>query len=931
MMAAAKAQSRTGTIHGRITDAGNGEPLVGALAIIKGTNLGSISDREGYFTLQRLGPGNYTVEVSMIGFQRFVSEALVIVEGETVELQVSLPEEVNTMDDIIVAAKRPAESDAAAIAEMRQAKVALSGISAAQIARNQDKDAVEVVRRIPGISIVDDKFIIVRGLSQRYNNTWIKGAALPSSEADTRAFSFDIIPTSQIETIMIAKTPAAEYPADFSGGFVMIRTKIAEKNQVSISYGTGINSRTHSSDFFYAKGSPTDFLGFDNGMRALAGFVPKKINGEDITMVNRVTREGFGNNDWSINSRKPLPDQRINFSLGHSRHYDSGARFALTATAHYSLASKTISDMVNKQFGVYNASGDAPVTIFNYSDDIYTTDAKAGAMFNLLYAPKSKGKGSNSYEFRNMFNQLGRSRLTMREGWRDKSGFYLQYLNEYFYQSRSIYSGQWAGDHKLGDKVGSHIDWSAGYSYSNRYQPDRRIVERQKEPSNGIPDYSIFQSSVQRFYTALGEHMATGAVNYRLHLNPSASDPISLKTGLYSEYKARCYKTREFAYKWDMNNSLPSNFKSLSTERIFAQDNLGAPDKIHIQDETSNTNNYKASSTNLAAYAALDIPLGRFDIYAGLRFERMATVLTAYTRVSSNFTRDYHDNYNHIFPSVNASFDINEKSLFRFAYGMSVNRQEFRELSPSSYYDFDIFSIITGNPNLKQATVQNMDLRYELYPSGNETLSIALFYKHFNNPIEWYYIDAGGSIQYSFMNGDYADNYGIELDARKNLAFIGMRNFTAILNVSFIKSTVRMTRAGVEYERPMQGQSPYLINAGLFYQAEKLPLSLGLLYNRIGERIIGIGRVQGGDVNSFNNNLPDLYEQPRDLMDLSVSYKIGKIFEMRAAARDILAQKNAYLQYPKFLDPNGVMQTRTQVARSYSTGRNVQLTLLATF
>ncbi|GHV00005.1 hypothetical protein FACS1894159_04960 [Bacteroidia bacterium] len=928
-----RAWGQGGSISGRVTDAASGQPVAGAMALLEGTLWGAVADAQGNFTISKLPTGAYTLRIGTTGYHNFVSEPITLGNGESRQIDVPLHEQINVVEQVVATARRTTESDVAVTSEIRQSKTVLSGISSAQIGRSQDKDAGEAVRRISGISVVDDKFIVVRGLSQRYNNTWINGAAQPSSEADSRAFSLDVIPSSQIESIMIAKSPAAEYPADFSGGFVMIRTRMTERNFLTLSLGTGINSQTHFKDFDQAKGSPTDWLGFDSGMRSLAGFVPAKVDIGNTAMVDRTTREGFGNEDWGIRTRRPMWDRKLNFSMGRSRTLRSGDKVALSAAANYSLASRTIPDMVNRQFGVYNTEGDTPVTIFNYRDDLYTTDAKLGAMLNLSYAPQSKGSRTNRYELHNVFNQLGRNRITFREGWRDKSGFYEQQQTEYLYQSRTTYSGQFSGKHHLSDRRDNRVEWNAGYSYSNRYQPDRRIVERQTDPTNGIPSYDIFQSSIQRFYTALDEHMATGGVNYSLKLNPGtkAAKAIELRTGLLGEWKTRNYRTREFAYKWDMVNTLPADLTSLSTVQIMQPGNLGAPDRLHIQDETSKTNDYTAGSSTLAAFVAVDIPVGRLDIYAGLRMESYRAAITSYINASSNRTRSSDYNYNNLFPSVNASLEIDHRSLLRLAYGMSVNRQEFRELSPSSYYDFDIFSRITGNPDLRQATIHNLEMRYELYPSAGETVTLALFYKRFKDPIEWVYIDAGGTIQYTFMNADWADSYGIELDVRKKLNVIGLPNFTATLNASLIRSVVHITRAGVSYDRPMQGQSPYLVNVGVFYQPRKAPVTLGALYNRIGERIIGIGRVQGSDGSSFNNNLPDMYETPRNMIDLTFSWKIGKIFELGGAARDILSEKCSYVQHPKFIDATGVIQTRTQTPREFRSGRNFQLTLSATF
>lgn len=137
---------------------------------------------------------------------------------------------------------------------------------------------------------------------------------MPSSEADTRAFSFDVLPSSQIDNLLIGQvSPHRNCRADFSGGFIRIRTKVVpEENSLTISYGTGFNSVTHSNDFRYAPGSATDWLGFDNGMRSLKN-VPHRVDNDDVTTVDRVTRTGF-NNDWRVLSRRPTIDQKLNIA-----------------------------------------------------------------------------------------------------------------------------------------------------------------------------------------------------------------------------------------------------------------------------------------------------------------------------------------------------------------------------------------------------------------------------------------------------------------------------------------------------------------------------------------------------------------------------------------------------------------------------------------
>ncbi|MDR2885936.1 MAG: TonB-dependent receptor [Rikenellaceae bacterium] len=914
-------------ISGVVRDAATSAPLIGASVILDGTTRGVTTDVNGEFSLKNLDAGTYTVRVQMLGYKNYVSDPTTLKSGQRIDLNVSLAEQAGMLDNIVVVAHMPVGTDVGLITRMRESTVVASGISSQQISRTQDKDASEVVRRIPGISVIDDKFVIVRGLAQRYNNTWINGMAVPSAEADSRAFSFDVIPSSQIDNIVVVKTPTAEYPADYTGGFVMIQTKAAsEKNSFSVSYGTGYNTVTHSEDFLYKKGSPTDWLGFDSGMRAMKD-VPTRVSVDDVATVDRVTKTGF-DNDWTINSKSPLLDQKFNASLSRSHATQRGDRLGMALALNYSLTSRTITDMDNSQFGVYDAVNDVPVYRFKYTDDLYTTDVRLGGMANFSWLRNGKnGRTTSTYELRNIVNQLGRDRYTLREGVRNISGYYEQQQEEYFYQSRTSYAGQLAGKHTFGGKHDDKLDWNAGYSYSNRYQPDRRMVLREKDPSDGVYDYSVNQGNISRTFTTLDENGWSAAANYSRKVGRS-----TFKTGLLGEMKHRDYKTRYFLYKWDLgNNTLPAGFAALPTDQVMAASNLGAPEKIHIRDESANTNNYLADNTMAAAYTALEIPVGNWSLYAGLRYEHYDTQITSFTQLATD--KKHYDDYvyDNLFPSVNATYNISKRALLRLAYGQSVNRQEFRELSNSVYYDFEMFSEIKGNPDLKQATVQNFDLRYEFYPSAGEMVTVAAFYKRFENPIEWTFFDAGGSYQYSFTNALSADSYGVELDVRKSLDFAGLPGLTLTLNASIIESQVRFEDSSRDHDRPMQGQSPYLVNGGLFWQNKKNTVAVGALYNRIGKRIVGLGKVDASSGQSFNNSIPDLYELPRNAVDLTFSVRMGGHMELRGALRDILSEDLVFAQYPKFTDAGGKVHERKQVTRQFNPGRQFNLTLSATF
>ena len=284
--------------------------------------------------------------------------------------------------------------------------------------------------------------------------------------------------------------------------------------------------------------------------------------------------------------------------------------------------------------------------------------------------------------------------------------------------------------------------------------------------------------------------------------------------------------------------------------------------------------------------------------------------------------------YSDLFPSLNTTYKFSDKHQLRLSYGKTVNRPEFREVSPSVFYDFDLAADVKGNTELTPCYVQNLDLRYEFYPSRGELISVALFYKYFDAPIEWTYTLSGGNrLIYSYTNADHANNYGIEVDIKKDLSFIGLPNFSWSFNGALIKSRVNFSGNALMENRPMQGQSPYLVNTGIFYKNDKQQLDIALLYNRIGKRIIGVGRSEGTTSGNEALRVPDSYEMPRDVLDLSVSKKFGSHWEVKANIRDILTQRVYYKEFVTATLNDGATKEVEQITRSFKPGRNIGLSI----
>lgn len=902
-----------GPLKGRVVDKSTGEALFGVTVQVEGTANGSVTDFDGNYEIKNTPYAEYSIVVKYIGYQTLT---IGCAASQRV-LDIGMESENVAVETVTVVAQARQNTENAMLKSMKSSLSVESGISAQQIQKAQDSNASEVVRRIPGISIIDDKFVMVRGLSQRYNNVWVNGGAVPSSEADSRAFSFDIIPASQLDNMVIVKSPSPEYPADYSGGFIIIRTKdVPLVNSIGFGISGNFNTQTHGRTFLEGKKSPTDRLGFDSGMRMLGGGVKaslRPVAGGGIDLQGN----GF-NNDWRASSSTPIADFSANFSV--NRLWEIGGRkLTLLGAVNYSNQHRRYADMRNCLYGVYDTHNDRSNYLHENLDQQYNHNVRLGAMLNMAFVGEA---GKNRIEFKNIFNQLGKSRYTSRTGVNAQGDNTVS--AELLYQSRMTYNGQLTGKHKLEDGA---MDWGFGVALSNRDMPDRKRYQLNDKMETGVIALSA-SNDISREFTRLDESVLSANYNFEHAIGFDAWKP-TIKAGLFAERRQREYFTRNFIYNWNYaDNNLPEGFRHLDVPtQLLVDQNYGA-DKLYLLEEVKWRNNYEGENQLGAAYVALNMPFGPVNVYAGLRFEANQMTLTSHTRdyEASPMDKDYksHD----LFPSVNVSYNVNDKNIVRLAYGKSVNRAEFREVSPSVFYDFDLAADVMGNTELDACYVQNFDLRYEWYPSASELVSVALFYKHFDSPIEWTYTVQGGTdLTYSYKNAKAARNYGVEIEARKNLGFVGIESLSVSANASLIKSKVEFEVGSREKDRPMQGQSPYLVNVGLFYAPQDAKLSLGALYNIIGKRIIGVGRSVGTTGGDDSANIPHSYEMPRNVVDLSARYKFTDKIELSLAVRDLLNTKVRFEQQTDALHPDGTTTEVDEVTKSYRPGVNINLGL----
>lgn len=927
LLSAASMPTWAQQIKGVVIDQKSKETLIGAVVTVDGTNVKAITNIDGNFLIDGMKKDKtYTLYINYVGYK---TQKIDGVQAKDADQVIALQPDEQQLKEVTVTAVERRNTDAAMIQVAKNSPVIVSNVSAQEISRTQDTNAGEVIRRVPGVSLIDDKFVMVRGLSQRYNNVWVNGGAVPSSEADSRAFSFDIIPSSQIDNLTIVKSPTAEYPADYSGGFIIVNTKeIPAENSFNIAVGGNWNTSSAFKDFSYSKGSGTDFLGFDNGLRNLNGGIHADLNpqldanGKPVSVyATSLLGNGF-NNDWLIKNKKPLGDLKLAASL-NQRWMLGGRTLGMLAALNYTNEYRTYENMENNLYGIYDVANDKPNYLRHSVDDQYNNNVRLGAMLNFTFLSKD---GNHKYQLKNIFNQLATSRYTWRDGVSAQSN--LERSAEYYYRSRTTYNGQLTGKHTF---TSDALDWSIGYAYANRHLPDRRRYLIDDALESGVYALST-GNDISREWTQLDEHILSLGVNDKHHFKFGNFEP-DLQVGAYGEYRSREYQTRNFIYNWNVSdNNMPSDFRHSDIPTLLSSEANMGYDKLYLLEEKQMRNNYRGHNTLGAGYLALSLPFGKLGIHAGVRFEHNDMELISNSRDYEKSESSRHYKTDDVFPSLNTTYKISDQHQVRLSYGRSINRPEFREVSSSVYYDFDLASNVQGNTELKNCYVDNLDLRYEWYPSRGELISLAVFYKHFDSPIEWTYTVAGGTdLIYSYKNAKSANNYGVELDIRKNLGFIGLKDFSWSFNGALIKSKVQFEKGAKEEDRPMQGQSPYLINTGIFYKNEPLKMDIALLYNRIGKRIIGVGRSEGSTGDDSNSRVPHSYEMPRNTIDFSLAKKFGEHLELKLNVRDLLAEKIYYKQFADVTYSDGSKKEVEEIARCYKPGRNIGLQAIYKF
>jgi hypothetical protein len=788
--------------------------------IFKNTNntiFTTASNQNAEFTIT-LNPGVYQIKSSYIGYFDFVRE--INITSDTT-LNILFEEETKQLSEVVVRATPQKITEASVVRTVRNSSVVSDGLSIEFIKKTPDRNVGDALKRVNGVTIQNDKFVLVRGLSDRYNSAILNKTLLPSTEPDRRAFSFDIIPTALIDNIIVSKSSSANQPGDWSGGLVQITTKEVSDNFFNLSLGSGF-------------GSVSTFRGFK--------IVPstKFPSTFPSTYQYRIS----GNGDKRLFTKQF--DNPSETTFQSIPNLNGGLSFGYTKGKFNSLFSSTIRNsfiLNNIERKDYQSSTELA---YDYRDILYTKRFSTNGLLNLTYL------GENRYSWKTLVNYQTDDTYLTRSG--DNFDNVQNVLsNSSNHINNIVINSQFDGKIKT-------WDFNLGYNFIFREQPDYRVNPITKSLGVNEP-YATAWRDTYRFWSVMDENSFNGNIN---------KDFGNIKVGGGYLKKIRGFNARIFRY--------------LSTDML---------DEI-----TNNTDRYTADFDLGSLYSMYENEWGKWKLNTGLRGEyNLFNVNTAdFSGQKVNVNREYLD----ILPSLNVSFNEN-KTKYRFSLSKTLARPEFREVSNFAYYDFVRNAQLLGNSKLEKTDIYNLDLKWEFYPKTGENISLSLFGKNFIRPIEQIVADGSvpSNLLLTYTNPDRAILYGVEFEFRKKIT----EWFDMYSNASVMNSEVNVN--GVK--RQLQGQSNYVLNGGVNIHKNKN--TLNITYNRVGDRISAVG-FQG---------YPDIFENSRDVLDITILHKLKK-GEIKMAIGDVFGQSSIYYQK---INKRNLIKTNNEQTVSISLNLNL--------
>jgi len=901
-----------GTVSGVVVDGQQGEPLPGANVTVKGTATGTTTDLKGRYRLDGLEPGTYDLIYSFVGFQRKTVTGVEVKAGEITSLDVTLTEETEQLDEVVIEAQAARDSEAGLLKERAEAAAVSDAVSAELMSASGAGTAAAAMERVTGASVVDGKYVHVRGLGGRYTNTQLNGIDLPSSDPEKKSVQFDLFPTDLLENIVTLKTFTPDRPGNFSGGLIDISTKrFPEDLRVSFSSSASMNTQAQlGGQFLTHPGGNLDWVGFDDGTRSIPGQLSdlppdqipdRPIFAEDPGSYSQLSKSFSG--VMSPQAGTAPVDQSYSASLGNQNQV-VGRPLGYIVSLTYDRSASFYDDGTTGRYQLGGDSGTLSELIL-LEDQKATTETSLGGLANVTYqATPNHELGVNT-----LYTHTGESTTRFQQGqWSGEAGPKDVLTNRtLLFKERDVRSVQLRGNSYFEELGGIRLKWNGSYSKTTQEEPDRRFfADIARVQASGDTLYSAFDQGLRpptRIFRNLDESKYSASVDVTIPVSLSGRQG-QVKFGGSYETTDRDFSSRQFSYNAPDPNS-GVNFRGNATE-FFREENLGIVEQdgsgntifgLTIDDQTNEFNSYTGERTIEAGYLMGEIPVfNRLTVIGGARVE--PTDLRVQALPDSVGQIEEFD----VLPSLNLKYELNDNMNLRLAGTQTLARPTFREIAPYPGFDFIQGEVIIGNPDLNRTLITNVDLRWEWFTGPGEILAASVYYKTMENPIEKAFIGSSSNTgsQLTWQNVDEATVYGAEFEARTRLGFLSdaLRYVTFGGNLSLTGSEISVPcfelaedgstcrRGPLVYRqvnnesatRNLQGQSPFLLNLDLRYENPDLGTNVGVFYNVFGERLSAVS----------TGSTPDVYTKPRPQLDVTMSQQLFGRWKASLKAKNLL-------------------------------------------
>ena len=897
-----------GTISGRIVDT-SGDPLSDVSIRIDGTPLGGATGLDGRYTIVHVPAGAVSLHARRIGFASKTITNIEVQAGSSAQQDIVLAPVAVTLAAQVVTASGERGSVASALDRQRTATGIVNAITAEQIARSPDANAAQAVQRVSGVTIQDGKYVFVRGLGERYTNTSLNGARLPSPESERKVVPLDLFPSGLLQTVTTSKTFTPDQPGDFAGAAVDLQTREFPSAPVVILTTTaGYNSRTTGRTNIAVPTAASELLGFASRARDLPGNV--RIAGDNFgalsrAQLNQVTRSFRPT--WQPVERRALPNGGTSLSIG-GRTPVAGQPVGYVVSGSYGLNEDNRYDVV-RSLVVPDGDPSAPPGSQAPYNRFAGVDTRRSVLWGGIVNASTLFGARTLVATNNVYTRSADAEARVDTGFLQTGGIDAPARRTSLtYTERAVRSNQVKVDQSIGGR--QMLSAAVTSAAITRREPDRSDFTQYRQ-EDGRGGFSPFQwlagsdDGAKRSFSDLDENALSYNGDYRLTLGDESS-PWMIKAGGSLRDATRNVDARSYAIFG--RNLTPSQLQlppdqifdgrfALDTSSVFTPSNYSAGGSYHARDRVT------------AGYSLIDAPIScRVRLIAGARLEDWSLRLDQKVILVADPATPRRHNVD-VLPSAAINISLTESQKLRLSASRTLSRPEYREISSITARDVIGERSTTGNPNLQRALIENYDLRWEMYPAAAELLSVGLFAKRFHDPIERIEVATSGASTYQFVNTKGARNFGVELEARHGLGAITewLAPVTAFANVTAMHSTIEVGNAAISslsnLHRPMQGQAPYIVNAGLSANSTA-GAAVTLLYNVVGKRIVAAG----------SKPVKDTYELPQNVLDLSLQLPVTERLTLKVNGRNLLDA--AFRQ-----ESGGI------TSFAYRTGRSVQLGL----